>query len=343
MSNLVPVDKLEIQVLVDNSTDGLSTTPPNVENEFAFATRRGLRASSGRCLCCAVHGFSALITATRGETRHAVLFDSGPEDFAFERNTARLGADLGSVESIVLSHGHWDHSGAMFTALGAIRARNGNRPVPYYAHPGMFRSRAMRLPNGGLRYMDDVPAIADLTAQGAEVICTAEPRAFLDGMFYVSGEIPRVTPFERGLPGQVCKTDDGKWEPDELLMDERWLAVNVKGKGLVVLSACSHAGIVNVLTHARASFADSRSTSRWAACICPAPTRRSSRRRSRRWATSISPRSPPAIAPAGARFPHWLPPLATRCWRPRRWGSGILFRVVPDGARPCGKLGKGHK
>lgn len=156
----------------------------------------------------------------------------------------------------MLSHGHWDHSGAMFTALGAIRARNGNRPVPYYAHPGMFRSRAMRLPNGGLRYMDDVPAIADLTAQGAEVICTAEPRAFLDGMFYVSGEIPRVTPFERGLPGQVCKTDDGKWEPDELLMDERWLAVNVKGKGLVVLSACSHAGIVNVLTHARASFAD---------------------------------------------------------------------------------------
>jgi 7,8-dihydropterin-6-yl-methyl-4-(beta-D-ribofuranosyl)aminobenzene 5'-phosphate synthase len=254
MSNLTPVDRLEIQVLVDNATDGLSSTPPNVENEFAFATRRGLRASSGRCLCCAVHGFSALLTATRGERRHAVLFDSGPEDFAFERNTARLGADLGSVDSIVLSHGHWDHSGAMFTALGAIRARNGKRKVPYYAHPGMFRSRAMRLPDGGLRYMDDVPSIADLTAQGADVIATAEPRVFLDDMFYVSGEIPRVTPFERGLPGQVCKADDGNWVPDELLMDERWLGVHVKGKGLVVLSACSHAGIVNVLADARASF-----------------------------------------------------------------------------------------
>ena len=57
------------------------------------------------------------------------------------------------------------------------------------------------------------------------------------------------------MPGQVRRTDDGKgWEPDELLMDERWLAVHVKDKGLVVLSACSHAGIVNVLTHARASF-----------------------------------------------------------------------------------------
>jgi 7,8-dihydropterin-6-yl-methyl-4-(beta-D-ribofuranosyl)aminobenzene 5'-phosphate synthase len=257
MNSLAPVDKVEIQVLVDNATDGLSSTPANVESEFAFATRRGLRASSGRCLCCAVHGLSCLITAHRGAARHSVLFDTGPEDFAFERNTMRLGADLGQVESIVLSHGHWDHSGAMFLALNAIRARNGGRTVPYYAHPGMFRSRAMRLPGGGLRLMDDVPGIADLTAHGANVICTTEPQVFLDDMFFVSGEIPRVTPFERGMPGQVRKTEDGSgWEPDELLMDERWLAVNVAGKGLVIFSACSHAGIVNVLTHARASFRD---------------------------------------------------------------------------------------
>jgi 7,8-dihydropterin-6-yl-methyl-4-(beta-D-ribofuranosyl)aminobenzene 5'-phosphate synthase len=88
------------------------------------------------------------------------------------------------------------------------------------------------------------------------VVCTTEPQSFLDDMFYVSGEIPRVTPFERGLPGQVRKTADGQWEPDELLVDERWLAVNIKGKGIVVLSACSHAGIVNVLKHARATFPD---------------------------------------------------------------------------------------
>ena len=102
---LTPVDKLEIQVLVDNATDGLSSTPSNVESEFNFAARRGLRSSSGRCLCCALHGFSALLTAARGGSSHSVLFDSGPEDFAFERNCSRLGADLGKVESIVLSHG----------------------------------------------------------------------------------------------------------------------------------------------------------------------------------------------------------------------------------------------
>jgi 7,8-dihydropterin-6-yl-methyl-4-(beta-D-ribofuranosyl)aminobenzene 5'-phosphate synthase len=255
MSMLAPVDEVEIQVLVDNATDGLSTTPANVETEFAFATRRALRASSGRCLCCAVHGLSCPITVHRGELRHSVLFDSGPEDYAFERNTTRLGADLGKVESIVLSHGHWDHAGAMLLALGAIRARNGGREVPYYAHPGMFRSRGVRLAGGSVRLTDDVPTIDALTALGARVICTTEPQRFLDDMFFVSGEIPRVTAFERGLPGHVRRTEDGKsWEPDELLMDERWLAVQVAGKGLVVFSACSHAGIVNVLKHARSSF-----------------------------------------------------------------------------------------
>lgn len=256
MANLASVDKVEVQVLVDNATDGISTTPANVESEFVFATRRGLRASSGRCLCCAVHGLSCLITIHLGATRHCVLFDSGPEDYAFERNTTRLGADLSQVESIVLSHGHWDHSGAMLLALNTIRARNGGRDVPYYAHPGMFRPRGMMTP-GGVRLMDDVPGIDDLTAHGARVICTTAPQRLLDDTFFVSGEIPRVTPFERGLPGQVRRTEDGKgWEPDELLMDERWLAVQVKDKGLVVFSACSHAGIVNVLKHARTSFPD---------------------------------------------------------------------------------------
>ncbi|HEY1543126.1 MAG TPA: MBL fold metallo-hydrolase [Xanthobacteraceae bacterium] len=256
-ASLTPVDRLDVLILVDNATDGLSTTPANVETEFSSVTRRGLRASSGRCLCCAVHGLSCLITAERGGTRHAVLFDSGPEDYAFERNTTRLGADLGSVESIVLSHGHWDHSGAMFLALHAIRARNGGRPVPYYAHPGMFHARAIRLPNGNVRLMDDVPGVDDLTAHGARVVCTTEPQLFLDDMFYVSGEIPRHTAYERGVPNQVRRTADGKdWEPDELVTDERWLAVNLAGRGLVVFSACSHAGIVNVLSHARATYPD---------------------------------------------------------------------------------------
>jgi 7,8-dihydropterin-6-yl-methyl-4-(beta-D-ribofuranosyl)aminobenzene 5'-phosphate synthase len=254
MTNVTPIEKVEIHVLVDNATDSLSTIPAHAESEFSYLERHGMNELSGDCLCCACHGLSLLITATRGTHRHTVLFDSGPEEYAFERNSMRLGIDLGTVESIVLSHGHWDHSGGMLKALDLIRNRNGGRAVPYYAHPGMFRSRARRLPNGTMLPMKDVPAIAALTAHGAQVNCTREPQVFIDNMFFLSGEIPRVTPFERGLPAHYQKTEEGQWMPDPLLIDERFLMVNVAGKGLVVFTACSHAGLVNVLKHARDSF-----------------------------------------------------------------------------------------
>jgi 7,8-dihydropterin-6-yl-methyl-4-(beta-D-ribofuranosyl)aminobenzene 5'-phosphate synthase len=189
--------------------------------------------------------------------RHTILFDSGPEDYAFERNTVRLGVNLGDVESIVLSHGHWDHSGAMLLALHAIRRSNGGRAVPYYAHPDMFHTRGMRMADGRVRQFDDVPSIDDLTSCGASVISTREPQVLLGDTFFVSGEIPRVTRFERGMPGQVRRTIDRKdWESDELVVDERWLAVHVARKGLFVLSACSHAGIINILNHVRLTFPD---------------------------------------------------------------------------------------
>jgi 7,8-dihydropterin-6-yl-methyl-4-(beta-D-ribofuranosyl)aminobenzene 5'-phosphate synthase len=256
MSSLALVDKIEIQVLVDNATDSLSTIPAHAESEFAYLERHGMRELSGDALCCACHGLSLLITATRGARRRTVLFDSGPEEYAFERNSRRLGVDLGIVESVVLSHGHWDHAGGMLKALDLVRSRNGGRSIPYYAHPGMFRSRARRLPNGDLMPMKDVPSIEALTAHGAHVTCTGEPQVLLDDMFYLSGEVPRVTPFERGLPGHYQKTADGNWMPDPLLKDERFLMAKIEGKGLIVFTACSHAGVVNVLKHARECAAD---------------------------------------------------------------------------------------
>ena len=123
----------------------------------------------------------------------------------------------------------------------------------------LFRTRATRLANDSMRLMEDVPSIEALSAQGARVINTTEPQILLDGMAYVSGEIPRVTPFERGLKGQHRKTIDGTgWELDELIMDERFVAVNVAGKGVVVFTACSHAGVINVLAHAKTCFGDAR-------------------------------------------------------------------------------------
>lgn len=257
MVALQSVDRVEIQILVDNVTDNLSSVPSFVQTELARLDERWQNRwiMSGSCLCCAAHGLACLVTVHRGTTSRTLLFDSGPDEQVFEQNVSRLGVDLGAVEAIVLSHGHWDHGGAMLRALRMIRHRNGGRPVAYYAHPGMFRTRAMKRGDGSMRPMEDVPDAATLTAYGAEMVVTTEPQAPLDGLAYVSGEIPRVTPFETGLPGQHRRTADGTgWEPDELLMDERFLAINVAGKGLVVLSACSHAGVVNVLTSARANF-----------------------------------------------------------------------------------------
>lgn len=255
MPSLLEVDRAEVLILVDNVTDNLSTTPRFVETELSRLQRRGVRLVAGECLCCAAHGLSCLVTLYRGSESRTLLFDTGPEADTFARNVQRLGADLGKVGAIVLSHGHWDHGGGMLRALDLIRGAGGLRQVPYFAHPDMFHQRASKAADGTFRLMEDVPSIRALTLHGAQVIATTEPTLALDGFVWVSGEIPRVTPYEKGLPGQHRRTaDDQDWEPDELLMDERCVAFHVRGKGLVVLSACSHAGIVNVLTHVGHSF-----------------------------------------------------------------------------------------
>lgn len=251
MTEFMPVDRLEIHILVDNATDSLSSIPKHVESEFSYLHRKGMRLLSGKCICCASHGLSCLITAHRGGESRTLLFDSGPEADTFERNTRQLGIDLGIVEAVVLSHGHWDHAGGMLRAIDLVRSGGNDRDLPYYAHPDMFRPRGRQLPDGGILPMEDVPSVAELTAHGARVVATREPQAPLGGMFYLSGEIPRTTPFETGLPFHYAKTDKG-WEPDPWIVDERWLGVNVAGKGLIVFTACSHAGVVNVLEDARA-------------------------------------------------------------------------------------------
>ena len=257
MAELLTVDAVDVHILVDNVTDNLSTVPSFVETEFgAFRRRRqGHWVMGGSCLCCAAHGLSCLITIRRQGASRVLLFDTGPEDRTFEQNISRLAADVSTVEAIVLSHGHWDHGGAMLRALQLIRDRNEGNTIPYYAHPDMFRTRAIKQANGSMLQLEDVPGIEALTTHGAKVVSTTEPQHLLDGLAFLSGEIPRVTPFERGLVGQHRRTMDGSdWEPDELILDERFVAVNVDKKGIIVFTACSHAGAINVLRHAQDWF-----------------------------------------------------------------------------------------
>ncbi len=247
-------DRLDVLVLVDNATDSLSTTPKNVVPEWSGLVAAGrLPVLAGEAICRAHHGLSLLLTAHVGDERHTLLFDAGPEDATLVRNAAILGVDWGAVEAIVLSHGHWDHGGGLLAAVESVSKR---RPgVSCFVHPGMFAQRALQRPDGTVLPQEPVPDPARLAAAGANVQNTREAQVAGGDLFYVSGEIPRVTRYETGLPGHVRRAADGRtWEPDPLIMDERFVSVQVKGRGQFVFSACSHAGIVNVLTHARATF-----------------------------------------------------------------------------------------
>lgn len=254
--DLKPVERLEVLVLVDNVTDQLSTNPDGVQSEFVALMKAGLTTVAGETICSAHHGLSLLVTAHAGGVSRTVLFDTGPEGYAVQRNGTLLGVDFGAVESVVLSHGHWDHCGGAARALELVTRQRRGAPPAVYTHPGMFRSRARRMASGDVVPFKPIPSAQAMTDLGAGVVVTTDARLVGDDRFYVSGEIPRVTAYERGVPDHLSQGERGAWEPDPLIMDERFLAVHVEGKGLVVLTGCSHAGVVNVLTHARALFPD---------------------------------------------------------------------------------------
>lgn len=255
MPKLIAADAVDVLVLVDNATDFLSSAPSDQESELSRFWRRGSRFLAGNLLCCAAHGLSCAITARAGSTSRTLLFDAGPDGAVLTSNVARLGFDMGTVDGLFLSHGHWDHAGGMLAALELMRAARPAHTVPTFMHPGMYRSRALRAADGTMRPFEDIPSPGELERHGARVVHATEPAAVLDDLFFLSGEIPRLTPFEKGMPGQFRRTDDGTgWEPDPLLLDERFVAVRVKDKGLLVFTACSHAGVVNVVSCASTMF-----------------------------------------------------------------------------------------
>lgn len=148
-------------------------------------------------------------------------------------------------------------SGGLLAAIQAIAAARPSARVECFVHPGMFGQRGVKRPSGDFMVYEPVPDPASLQGAGASVVNTREPCVTGGGAFYVSGEIPRLTRYEVGFPGHVRRSEDGEsWEPDPLILDERFLSVHVKDKGQFVFSACSHAGLINVLHHARTVFPD---------------------------------------------------------------------------------------
>ena len=262
------LDELRLLVVVDNETDTLSSVAdgipqmPEAAHHLArLPVSRTHHGHPGKVvfdrLCCAGHGYSVLLTGRRGSEERTMLFDVGPYADLWLANAARLGLDLAAIEMVFLSHWHADHSGALpevVAAIAAARRTAGVRaPLLVDLHPDRPDQRGILLPSGTMILLQPEPTLAALEAAGGQLATHAEAHALCDGFFFGSGQIDRVTEYEKGLVGHHSFRGDTGVE-DPLILDERFLAARVRGRGVSVLSACSHAGVVNAALGAQRQF-----------------------------------------------------------------------------------------
>ena len=254
MSDPGELDALFLTVVVDNETDTLSSIDEGVDQLPEVASLLGrlppCREHDGHPgfsifdhLCVACHGLSVLATAHRGDEQRTVLFDVGPYAPVWLDNAERLGIDLSSIEVVFLSHWHADHSGGfpeVIAAIAAARAAAG-RPAPVVdLHPDRPDQRGVELPDGTMVLLPPEPTLAEIEAAGG-VVELHRDRHPVAGLLTASGRIDRVTSYETGLEGHITFVGDDRTD-DPLILDERFLAAHVRGRGVTVLSACSHAG-----------------------------------------------------------------------------------------------------
>lgn len=245
---LEPVDEVVITTLVDNAYDGLLT-------DAGPARRAGLARSgpvaapqflSGVTIAglVAEHGFSALVTVRRGGRTHTLLFDTGVSPTGMATNMERLEVPVGDIAAVVLSHGHFDHAGG-FDGLARLRRRSG---LPLVLHPFVWTRRRVAVPGVDPMELPTLDRVA-IEREGFVVVERRQPSVLLDGAVLVTGEVDRTTEFETGMPFHEALGPAG-WAPDPTVVDDQALVVHVRGKGLVVLTGCGHAGAVNIARHA---------------------------------------------------------------------------------------------
>jgi 7,8-dihydropterin-6-yl-methyl-4-(beta-D-ribofuranosyl)aminobenzene 5'-phosphate synthase len=193
----------------------------------------------------AEHGFSTLVTATVDGREHRVLFDAGLTPTGMVENMRRLQLSPKDIEAIVLSHGHFDHT----TGIDGLATALGKPNLPVMIHPEFWSRRRIAIPG---RDPFEIPSTSKSALRGAgfEVIENKQPSFLLDGSLLITGEVDRTTEFEKGFPIHQAFRD-GDWQPDPLVLDDQALIAHVAGKGLVVLTGCGHAGIVNIVRYAQ--------------------------------------------------------------------------------------------
>lgn len=250
-TQLRDADEVEVLCLIDNITDLLLTSTdvakrPALRREDIPTEPAGLMVS-GRAprVLLAEHGFSVLITVRRSDQPHTLLFDAGLSVGGLAHNLDAMQVDTNAVEAVVLSHGHSDHT----VGLNGVLDRLGGRSLPLIVHPDAWLERRLAIP-GREPFETATTSRAALAEAGFEVLESRQPSLLLDDMLLVTGEVERTTDFEKGFPIHQARRDE-EWVPDPLIMDDQAAVMNVRGKGLVIVTGCGHAGIINIVRYAR--------------------------------------------------------------------------------------------
>lgn len=236
-SELNEVDRVVVTLIMDNYTDVLIGG-----NEVAHRRPQGSHPFDNP-LPIAEHGFCALIETERNGKKSTLLLDTGASPKGILHNMNVLGIDPSVIQTIIISHSHTDHTLGLAKLLDKLDNR-----VPLVLHPDACLDKKAAFPTGEVH----LPTfrLSEAQREKAEFVKQTEPILLGDNTVLVSGEIKRVTEFEKGFPYNYTLRD-GIWEHDPLMMEDQCVIVNVKNKGLVVITGCGHAGIVNSVLHSQ--------------------------------------------------------------------------------------------
>jgi 7,8-dihydropterin-6-yl-methyl-4-(beta-D-ribofuranosyl)aminobenzene 5'-phosphate synthase len=232
--SIKPVESVDITVLVDNYTDLL------LAEESKHISRPAL--PQGMTLF-AEHGLSLLIRVRSGEKVQSVLMDAGATETAFIQNLKVLGIDPDEICEIIISHGHYDHTGALYSVLRQSSCR-----IPVHIHPAAFALRRKRRPDGTYT---NLPSIMQdtVTHNGGILSLSTDPSVLADQMVLITGEIERTTSFEQGSP-VLEAMEENRYVKDSF-RDDQSVILHLKEKGLIIISGCAHTGIINSVRYAQ--------------------------------------------------------------------------------------------